>query len=112
MKEEIRNLSIGEALDLGVEMAMVGNVSAAETMVRGVLKHEPQNFEAIQRLGSTLFEQKRYHEALYWFWRGRKIDRRHPLALTNYGLCISQLGHPDEGLADLERAAYHADRSP
>jgi len=112
MKEETKILSIGEALDLAVQFAMAGNHKNAETMLRGVLKHEPENFEAIERLGSILFETKRYHEALYWFWRGRKMNRRHPLALTNYGLCISQLGHPDEGVADLERAVHHAERMP
>lgn len=111
MKEETRELSIGQALDLGKELAMIGNATAAETMFRGVLRHEPLNFEATEQLGSILFEQKKYHEALYWFWRGRKIDRKHPLALTNYGLCVSQLGHPDEGLEDLQRAVYHAEKS-
>lgn len=91
---------------------MAGNNKSACTLFRGVLIHEPENFEAIERLGSSLFEMGQYHEALYWFWRGRKIDRRHPLALTNYGLTVSQLGHPDEGLSDLERAAAIADKTP
>ena len=107
-----RDLSIGEALDLGVQFAMAGNNKSACTMFRGVLIHEPENFEAIERLGSSLFEMGEYHEALYWFWRGRKIDRRQPLALTNYGLCVSQLGHWEEGIEDLRRAVYQAEKNP
>src|SRR5581483_5983351 len=95
-----RHLSIGEALDMGCELAMAGDHASAIGLFRGVLKHEPENFEAIERLGSSLFESGKIHEALYWFWRGKKINRRHPLALTNYGLTISELGHSDEGLAD------------
>lgn len=103
-------LSINEALDLGVQYAMGERHADAIGLFRGVLIHEPENFEAIERLGSSLFSLGQYHEALYWFWRGRKINRRHPLALTNYGLCISQLGHWEEGLADLELARFHAEK--
>ena len=105
-------ISIGEALDAGTALAIAGEHVKAMELFKGVLIHEPQNFEAIQRLGSSLFESSRYHEALYWFWRGRKINRRHPLALTNYGLCLSQLGHPDEGLVDLQRAAIRVEKEP
>lgn len=112
MPEQTRDLTIGEALDLGCEMAIAGQHENAIGLFKGVLMHEPKNFEAIERLGSSLFELKRYHEALYWFWRGRKIDRKSPMALTNYGLCVCQLGHPEEGIADLERAVAIAERLP
>jgi tetratricopeptide (TPR) repeat protein len=107
---ESKNLSIGEALDMGAGYAMAGNHKSACEIYRGVMWHEPENFEAIERLGSSLFEMREYYEALYWFWRGRKLDRKHPMALTNYGLCLSQLEHAEEGLAALERAVYHAER--
>lgn len=102
------SLSIGEALDYACQYAMAGNHESAIGLCRGVLIHESKNFEAIERLGSSLFATKQYYEALYWFDRGLKIDRKQPLALTNYGLCLSQVGHPDEGLAYLERAAINA----
>ena len=101
-------MTIPEALDLGVKYACAGQYVDACGLFRGVLKHDPENFEAMQRLGSALFERKLYHEALYYFWRGRKIAPRHPLALTNYGLCVTQLGHAEEGVADLERALAQA----
>ena len=110
MPTEERDLSIGQAMDLGVQMAVAGQHQNATAMFRGVLIHEPMNFEAMERLGSSLFELKEYHEALYWFWRGLKIDRKHPMGLTNYGLCLSQIGHPDEGVAFIERAAIRAEK--
>lgn len=110
MKEETRDLSIGQALDLGYEMAMAGNHDSAMGLFRGVLMHEPENLEAVERLGASLFELRRFHEALYWFWRGRKIGRRSAMALTNYGLTVAQLGHWDEALPDLERAVSFAER--
>ena len=106
-----REFTIGEALDLAVQFAMEGNHANAVTMCKGVLIHEPENFEAIQRLGTSLFAMGKYYEALYWFWRGLKLERKHPLALTNYGLCVSQLGHWEEGLPDLKRAVYAAEKA-
>lgn len=110
--EETRDLTINQAMDLGVQLAMAGRHDSAVGLFRGVLVHEPENFEAIERLGASLFESKQIHEALYWFWRGRKLNRKHPMALTNYGLAICELGHSSEGVADLERAVHHADRMP
>lgn len=112
MGSQERDLTIGQALDLGVQLAIGGRHESAIGLFRGVLVHEPENFEAIERLGASLFEIKRVHEALYYFWRGRKLNRKHPMALTNYGLTVCELGHPEEGLADLERAALLADRMP
>lgn len=105
------SLSIGQALDMGFERAMAGDHKGAMALYRGVLLHDPTNFEAILRLGVSLFETGDSHEALYWFWRGRKISRRHPLALTNYGLCLSKLGHHEEGLENLSRAAQIAEKN-
>jgi tetratricopeptide (TPR) repeat protein len=110
MPEQFRDLSIGEALDLGVEFSMRGDQKSAVGLFRGVLIHEPDNLEATLRLGSSLFELMQYHEAFYWFWRGLKLDPKHPMALTNYGLCISQLGHPEDGLPYLERAVGRAEK--
>lgn len=110
MTPQTCDLSIGEALDLGVEFAMRGDQKSAVGLFRGVIIHEPDNLEAILRLGSSLFELAQYYEAFYWFWRGLKLDPKHPMALTNYGLCISQLGHPEEGLAYLERGVARAEK--
>jgi tetratricopeptide (TPR) repeat protein len=111
MAETSRSLSMGEALDLGTEYAMAGNHKSAMMLFRGVLIHDPLNFEAIERLGSSLFEDRQIHEALYWFWRGIKINRRNPLSLTNYGLTISQLGHYEEGLEFLRLAVFQVEKT-
>lgn len=110
MREETRDLTIGEALDYGCQMAIAGQHQSAIGLFKGVLLHEPNNFEAIERLGASLFEIKQHYEALYWFWRGRKLNRKHPMALTNYGLCVCQLGHHEEGLVELQKAAYLAEK--
>ena len=103
-------LTIEQALDLGIQFMHAGNYPSAITMFRGVLVHDPEHFEAIERLGSALFEASQYHEAFFLFWRGREIDRKHPMALTNYGLTLAQLGQAEKGLPDLERAAVIAER--
>ena len=111
MPEQTREFTIDEALDFGTQMSAAGNIRGAMGLFRGVLMHEPNNFEAIERLGTSLFELKEYHEALYWFWRGRKVARKHPLALTNYALTLSQLGHTEEALPELHKAIYLAEKN-
>lgn len=110
MPQEKRDLTVAQAFDLGSQMAEHGDHRTAVGLFRGVLAHEPNNFEAIERLGASLFNEKQIHEALYWFWRGRKLQRRSPMALTNYGLTLSQLGHPQEAIIELQRAAYLAQK--
>jgi tetratricopeptide (TPR) repeat protein len=106
------DISIGQALDLGHELVTQGRLNEAIALFQGVLVHEPKNFEALNRLGGALFEQKRWHEALYYFWRGRKLNRRSPMALTNYGACLSALGHEDEGVIELQKAVHFALKTP
>lgn len=110
MKEESLELTIEQALDLGRQFLQGGNFPSAITMFRGVLVHDPEHFEAIERLGLALFETGQLYEAFYWFWLGREINRKQPDALTNYGLTLGQLGQPERGLPDLERAAAIADK--
>ena len=76
--EQSRTLSIGEALDMGAGFAISGNHKSAKALFQGVLIHEPENYEAISRLGSSLFEEKSYYESLYWFWRARQRSQRIP----------------------------------
>jgi hypothetical protein len=52
MTEQSRSLSTSEAIEQGIAFAQRGDLRSAETMFRGVLMIEPENFEAIERLGS------------------------------------------------------------
>ena len=106
MIEEERDLTIGQALDLAYELFTAERYPEAVGLLRGVLKHEPENFEALNRLGAVLTNQKKLHEALYCFWRALKINRRSPLALSNYGMVLGELGHHEESAAALNKAVY------
>lgn len=105
-------LSIGQALDLGTQYAMAGDHRNAAGLFKGVLEHDPESFEAMQRLGSSLFELGFVYEAFWWFYRGIKIEPKNPSAQINYGSCLSQLGHPEEALDHLRRAVAYAHKRP
>jgi tetratricopeptide (TPR) repeat protein len=110
MSMEAGRISINDALAQGVKLLHSGGYREAETLFRGVLMHEPEHPVAIRNLSCALVEQEDLYEALYWALRAKKLDRRNALSLTNLGLIWSQLGHPDEGLPELERATVIADR--
>ncbi len=104
------DLTIDQAMAAGTQLLHDGKHREAASFFRGIVAVEPNNLDAVERLGTCLHEIGEYFEALYWFWRGRDIDCRNPLALSNFGLIWSQLGHPEKGLPDLERATAIADR--
>lgn len=98
-------MSIGQALDQGVALALQGDHVGAAGYFRGVLAHEPTNFEAMSRLGSCLFDMGYLFEAIYWFWRAMKKNPKSPMANTNYGTVLGEVGHPEEAIPYLTKAA-------
>lgn len=104
-------ISIGQALDLGTQLAMAGKHRAAIGYFRGVLNLDSQNFEAIERLGASLFDMRELYEALYWFWRGIKTNPKSAMGNTNYGLALTELGHPEESIEYLSRAVAFAGKT-
>lgn len=99
--------------------AREGNHKGAAEVFRGVLIHEPNNWEALLRLGISLFEDGDAFQALYYFRRCKAEKPRDPLGLMHHGLCLAQIGtHVEnagdtaEGLADLRRAAARMDGLP
>lgn len=99
-------LTVEEELARIHQLSIEGRHETAAQLCKGVLTVDPENHAAMAAMGTALFEMgnSRIHEALYWFWRDRKANRRNPFSAMNYGLCLSQLGHADEGVEDLERA--------
>jgi Flp pilus assembly protein TadD len=98
------DLTIPQALEVGRGMAAQGNHLGAVGMFKGILEHEPENWDIVNRLGASLFEAGRLHEAFWWFWRAREANPKKALALTNFALTLSQLGQPARAVPDLERA--------
>jgi Flp pilus assembly protein TadD len=98
------DLTIPQALEVGRGMAAQGNHLGAAGMFKGILEHEPENWDIVNRLGASLFEAGRLHEAFWWFWRAREANPKKAMALTNFALTLSQLGQPARAVPDLERA--------
>lgn len=110
----MRELSVDEAMRVGIELAMNGAHREAAANFRGVLLHEPENAKALNHLGASLFElgPDKLHEALYCFWRAIKLDWRYAAALGNYGSCLAQLGHWEEAVEWHNRAIHRWEKTP
>ena len=104
--QQPRTLTVEEELARVHQFSIEGEHEKVAQLCKGVLLVDPGNHAATAALGTALFEMGKdgVYEALYWFWRDRKANRRNPFSLMNYGLCLSQLGHADEGIEDLQRA--------
>jgi tetratricopeptide (TPR) repeat protein len=103
---EEKDLTINQAQDLACEFFLAERYEEAEGLLRGILKLEADNFEAICRLGAVLSNRKRWYEALYCFWRALKMNRRAPVAMSNYGMVLGELGHHEESAEWIGKAVY------
>jgi hypothetical protein len=69
-----------------------------------VLLIVPDHYHANFRLGTLLSVEKKYYEALYRLWRCIQKNRKDDLALSNYAMVLSILGHHEEAIPYFERA--------
>jgi Flp pilus assembly protein TadD len=94
-----------EALALAAKLEAEGRPADAEKVLRAIIKADPKNAKAYNRLGGLLFGQDKF-QALYLFERALKADRRYVAALSNRGTLLGELGHYDESEADLRLSTH------
>ena len=75
---QMADLTIDQALAVGIQVAQLGDHPTAAGLFRAVLKHEPESFDAMVRLGVSLFEMQRTEAAFYWLWRARQTPAKEP----------------------------------
>jgi len=63
------------------------------------VKAAPDDAQAHYKLGNALFDQKRFPEACDQYSEAAKLDPKHAAALCNKGLCLREMGKPDEAIA-------------
>ena len=97
---------------LGLLLAQVGNVDAAEVAFRKVLNLQPNNPAALNALGYTLADQTdRYPEALEYIQRALELQPDDVSSIDSMGWVLFRLGRNAESLEYLMRA-YLLDKNP
>jgi tetratricopeptide (TPR) repeat protein len=102
--ETVVDLSVDDAIGLGVKLYAEDRKKEAENLFRGALRGNPASFKAMFWIGICCFDRRDLYESLYRFDRATKIERRNPVALSNKGMVFSELGHYAEAETELRRA--------
>jgi tetratricopeptide (TPR) repeat protein len=97
-------VSTDTAIGIGIKLFTEGQKGEAEKIFLAALESDPGSFAAKFWLGHCAFERKANYEALYWFDRALKINRKSAVAHANRGMVLSELGHNDEAGSELRTA--------
>jgi tetratricopeptide (TPR) repeat protein len=79
----------------GLALTKSGRFSEAETLFQRLSAEVPQDANFARKLGSALFHQKRYSEALQALERAVELDPDNPDNAIRYAQCLVLDGHPD-----------------
>ena len=94
-----------EMLDRAMQLHHEGQLAAAASLYREILRSEPLNFDATNLLGSICLRQGEFDEALAIIGRALQINPRSVEAQLNFGYALSHLDRLDEAMASFRRAA-------
>jgi tetratricopeptide (TPR) repeat protein len=81
-----------------------GDYEAALRTLDRMLAIDASFSPALNNKGGILLAQDRFAEALPLFVRATQADRSNGVAWNNQGLCLHNLGQPEEALEQFERA--------
>jgi protein O-GlcNAc transferase len=99
----IKRLNIPDALRLATESLRAGQLGRAEALCRSILRHQPDNFDALHLLGFIEARRGRYVEAIAKYDRAIAIRPNHVQALNERGNALGAAGRFEAALEDYRK---------
>src|SRR5436190_666546 len=93
-------LSVANAL----QHLRAGNLSAAETICRQVLAHDPEQIDALHFLGIVMHQTGRNDLAVHYFSRAIDLNEKEPAFHSNLGTVYRALGQLENAMICFKRA--------
>lgn len=90
-----------QSADSGLTADMQKQIS----MLRFILKDDPQNLKALIELGNLYFDTEQFDLSIQAYSKALEIDPRNPDVRTDMGIMFRRKGDPDRALAEFRRAA-------
>jgi tetratricopeptide (TPR) repeat protein len=97
-------MSARELMDRAMQLHREGQLGAAASLYREILRSEPANFDAMNLLGNICLREGEADEALSVIGNALSINPRSLEAQMNFGYALSQLDRLDEAMASFRRA--------
>lgn len=91
-------------LERGLYFHRQGNFLQAQEVYEGVLKMHPNNFDALQLLGSVFAQTDRFHQAIELFEKALIIRPNNAICLNGLANSLQKINHFDSALAAYDRA--------
>jgi tetratricopeptide (TPR) repeat protein len=82
-------MAMGDPQEEAIRLALEGRWEEAARLNRAILEREPDNIEALNRLGKALFELRRYDEAYAAYGRVLELDPYNRIARKNRERLVS-----------------------
>jgi tetratricopeptide (TPR) repeat protein len=98
------NPQIAYLLNLSLQNIQSGRLDEAERLLKQVIKIQPKNADALCFLSVVSAHKLNYQEALIAIDKAIEASPRFPLAYSNKGNILKELGRYDEAIASLDKA--------
>ena len=89
---------LAQAFGTAVQHHNSGRLDEADRICREILKQQPRNGDVLNLLGANAGRRGQSGQALEWFRKAAKADRRNPVYQFNLGMALHSLG--DTGRAE------------
>ena len=91
-------------LQQGIAIHNSGDLEGARIIYEEVFSIDPNNFDALQLLGTVAAQSKKYEKAVDLFGRALKINNKNAFVLNNFGNALQELSFTAEALESFDRA--------
>ncbi len=89
---------------------MMGQVFQEISALKAALEKNPKDAQALLRLANMYHDARKYEEAVLYYKRALEVAPRDVDARTDMGICLYEMGMPDDALAQFRTTlSYDAD---
>src|SRR5262245_60605226 len=97
-------MTIEQALQIAVQHHAAGQLQQAEQIYRQVLAQDPNNFDALQLLGTIAIHTGHVEAGIELISRAVAINGTIPAVRANLASALRTAGQPDKALAEADAA--------
>jgi tetratricopeptide (TPR) repeat protein len=95
---------VPQSVEEGTRILREARLKDAERAHAAALRRDPNNFDALHRLGFVRYEQERYPDALKLLQKALRLRPKAADALLHYGMVLRRLDRHQEALAFYDKA--------
>jgi predicted O-linked N-acetylglucosamine transferase (SPINDLY family) len=104
MTQPPQDPAVTTEFEQAVVLCQQGRVTEAERLCHAVLRSVPEHYQALHLLGVLALARRDVAAGANWIARSLRLNASQPLAYSNLGAALLDLGRSEEALRNLDRA--------